>query len=879
MSQAQLSQLQNMSDSQRQQLAAQMGIDLSSLRQQMNSSRSGNSQKTDQQTQYPVGTEFDEFGNPIKPPEEKYEEDEENDELQLYGIDIFESAPSTFSPVTNAPVPSNYIIGPGDSLRILLFGKENNEYDLSVNLDGNISIPSLGPIHVAGMSFSEAKGYVSQKVTEQMIGVQVSVTMGELRSIRVFVMGEVKKPGAYVISSLSTIIQSLYVSGGITDIASLRNIQLKRGGKLVERFDLYDLLRFGDSSSDRVLQDGDVVLVPAVGATVAIDGEVRRPAIYELKNEKKLNDVLALAGGVLPEAYTNAIGIQRYSNGKKIQVTADIESTEFEIQRGDEIFVSPVAPQVDSAVKLIGAVARPGNYQWKPGYRLADLLGDPDTSLLEAADRNYVLILRRMNDQANIEVLQADLAVAKERNIALQARDRVVVFSKNEENELGDFELDDLAFTRDVLTENEKLIWQEQIEKRLFWQQIGLEDEAVITQYSDEELEELAKRKLIELSLEEKEKLLELKNTTFFSRKRLLTPILAQLKEQASIGQPLQLVTINGEVKVPGEYPLARGATVIDLIKAAGGLTESSYSGKAEISRVRISEEGNAELEHIDISLAKVLANPESSPLIQGRDKLNILKVPDWQEDFVVEVKGEVKFPGKYSIRRGETLSELVRRVGGLTSYADAEAAIFTREDLKMQERRNLQRLSEELRKQIASESLRKQSGLGSMVSYDEAKQLLNDLTDVEAVGRLVINLSSQLTGNTVRSIVLKDGDTLYVPGRVQSVNVIGEVYVPSSHLYAENVGFEEYITRSGGYKNLADQEKTYIIRANGSVIVPNRNGGSWFGVSEELDAIQPGDTIVVPFDSGHMDNLTLWTNASQIVYQLAVATAAIGSL
>jgi len=194
-------------------------------------------------------------------------------------------------------------------------------------------------------------------------------------------------------------------------------------------------------------------------------------------------------------------------------------------------------------------------------------------------------------------------------------------------------------------------------------------------------------------------------------------------------------------------------------------------------------------------------------------------------------------------------------------------------------ERKNLQKMAEDLRKQIASESLRRKSGLGNVVSYDEAKKLLKDLSSVDAVGRLVIDFNGILMGKTELDVILQDGDVLIVPSRSQSVNVIGEVYVPTSHLYEQGLSFDNYIAKSGGFRGLADEDRTYIIRANGSVETPNKHSGFWFTNSTDRVQIMPGDTIVVPFNSTEMDNMTLWTNATQIIYQLAVAVAAIGSL
>lgn len=818
LSQAQMNQLKNMSAQERERLARQMGIDLSSLGDLGISQGQNGDSQSGQQRQgniYPRGTQFDEFGNPIDPLEQEDErkktEDDEEEELKLYGFELFANAPSTFSPVADIPVPANYIVGPGDELVVQLYGKENQEYRLEVNREGAIVLPKLGPVTVAGKSFSETKSYLAEIVKRQIIGVEVSVSMGELRTMRVFVMGEAHKPGAYNVSSLSTMTHALFVSGGVSEIASLRNIQLKRGGKLVQTLDLYDLLNAGDASNDALLQSGDVVFIPAVEKTVTVDGQVRRPAIYELKHEETLSQVIKLAGGKLAEGYERGISVKRYTNGVQMQLTVDLSREDIKVQNGDEVRIAKVAPHVTNAVTLIGAVARPGKYQWRDDLRVSDLLGDRKTSLLETADTSYILILRDENQSGDLNILQTDLTElnVEDNDLPLKPNDKVLVFSRIESETMGDIKLEDLAFTDIELDKKEKEKWEKRIEEKLFWQQIGLRGEGEEQGSFDDEMEILSRQSIIELTEAERENILEYKDATYFSRKRMLTPVIAKLREQARLGEPLKLVEIVGEVKVPGVYPLAEGAKVLDLIKAAGGLTESSYGYNSEITRTLINDEGVAEITHVNFSPKSLVeGESETNIALQSKDRVNIFTIPSWQEDLRVTIEGEVEFPGEYTIRRGENLSDLLKRAGGLTEYGDPEAAVFTREDLKEQERKNLVRLAEELRKQIASQSLRKQSGAGSIVSYDEAKNLLRDLTKVQPVGRLVIDLAAISQGQRQSDVKLEDGDALYIPGRSQSVNVIGEVYVPTSHLYSADASYEDYISRSGGYKSLADEER-----------------------------------------------------------------------
>lgn len=879
----QIEQFQRLPRAQQEQLARQIGIDLNMING-LNSSQTSSQPENPFQGPFPRGTSFDEFGNPIlEDPalQDQFEEDE--DELKLYGSELFANEPMHFISVTDVPVPADYILGPGDELVVQLYGKENEEHTLTVSREGYLVIPRLGPFAVSSMSFTEAKAFLETKIKEKVIGVEVSISMGELRTIRVFVMGEAYKPGAYSISALSTITNALFASGGVSEIASLRNIQLKRGGELIATLDLYDLLNAGDSSNDAQLKSGDVVFIPPVEKTVSVDGEVRRPAIYELKSETSLQEVIDLAGGKLAQGYEGAISVKRFLQGTQVQLTGDIQSGDMTIQNGDHITVPKVTPFVSNSITLIGAVARPGKYQWREGMKLSALLGNPHRDLLENADMTYVLILRDKSANRDIEVLQSNLTSVIAGDLSqdhlLASNDRVLVFSKVESEKLGDVVLEDLAYTEEELVEFEKEAWEKTIEDKLFWRSVGLDESQANTE-DDDELLPGEERPVIQLTDLEKERVLELKNSTYFSRKRMLAPVIAKLREQARFGDPIQVVEIAGEVKVQGLYPLTKNASIKELIIAAGGLTESSYPLKSEVTRTRISDDGAAQIEHINFSPKNVMQNiGAESVKLMSRDRVNIFSIPSWQQELKVTVVGEVEFPGEYTIKRGENLSDLMDRVGGLTSFGDAQAAVFTRESLKEQERKNLKTLAEELRKQIASEGLRRQAGDGAIVSYDEAKKLLRDLTKAEAVGRLVIDFEALLAGQSNADISLEDGDVLYVPGLNQAVNVVGEVYVPTSHLFASGLSYEDYINRSGGFRKLADEDSTYIIRSNGSVEIPRRDSGFWFAGANGKGSIRPGDTIVVPFDSESIDGFTVWANATQIIYQLAVAVAAIGSL
>ncbi|MBT8041315.1 MAG: SLBB domain-containing protein, partial [Gammaproteobacteria bacterium] len=357
--------------------------------------------------------------------------------LRPFGYDIFEPKGTTFDPPASGPVPSDYILGPGDTVRVQLFGNVNSIYEYEVTRDGTLNLPELGPVTVAGLSFAEFRADVNKRVQEMLIGTQVSVTMGQLRTIRVFVLGDVNEPGSYVVGGLSTISSALYRSGGVSDIGSLRDIQLKRNGRVVSKLDTYDLLIRGDNSGDSRLQQGDVIFVPPIGKTVTVGGAVRRPAIYEVRRLTTAADLVGLAGGLKPDAFAGGARLERIGeNGGRTVLPVDLSSesaNEIRIRTGDTLQVPQVLPELNNAVTLAGHVYRPGDYPWRAGMRLTDLIQSPE-ELMQGVDTGYVLIRREKERGQPLEVLSANLDAAlrspgSPHDILLEAADTVHVFS------------------------------------------------------------------------------------------------------------------------------------------------------------------------------------------------------------------------------------------------------------------------------------------------------------------------------------------------------------------------------------------------------------------------------------------------------------------
>lgn len=864
---AQIEQFKKLPKAQQEALAKQYGVDLSSITGKGNSQNTAQEQPTIQprlQVEEEVLTDDERF----KPKE---------NELKPFGYELFAGEPTTFMPSENAAVPDTYLIGRGDQLNINFYGKESESHEVVVDREGRISIPNLSPVQVAGLTFSEVKELIKAKVEQEVIGIKAFVSVGQLRSIRILVLGEAYKPGSYSVSSLTTVSHALFISGGVSDIASLRNIQVKRAGRVVANFDLYDLLIKGDSRSDIILKPGDVVFIPSVGSQVAVDGLVKRPAIFELKENENARDLLNMAGGLKPEAYAKKAVIERFNNHNRkeiLSVDFTAKSVRYTPKDGDRIRFNPISSQYDNSISVVGAVARPGHYQWHEGKRISDVFTSVRGDMLPQADLGYGLLIREVNVAGDIDVYQFDIAQAivkaPKHDLQLHENDKVLVFSRYEEKAVEELALSNLALTEAQQELQIKAKQWHEYQQQEFERYIGVLDEDPFEEDNKQKNLTLAQIAKQRSGIEDKE--FEPEDYALFSRHNLLKPIKAKLKQQASVASAMKLVEINGHVTYPGVYPLTVNSGVNELIMAAGGLLESAYTEQAEITRIVAND--SSKVEHIKFNLEKAILQEDGhNHILKSKDSLNVFSIPNWQENVKVELKGEVKFPGIYTIRRGETLTNLLARAGGFSEFAEENAAIFTRESIRLQEQKQLAKLSEDLRRDIAQKSFENSVG-GTSLSYDEMNKLLTDLADVEAVGRLVIDLPLIVADK--QSLVLQNGDALYVPSKRDSISVIGEVNYSTSHLYKPGITYKDYITLSGGLKERADDERIYIIKANGSVVIPDT--GTWFAVND-AQVLEAGDTIVVPLNSDYMDNLTLWSTATQIVYQLGVAVAAISSI
>lgn len=846
----QIEQFKNMPRAQQEALARQLGVDLSSFSAGSNSA---------EQSQSDAVTVIEREVDNKKVAKELSKQSAAEgltSKLIPFGYDLFstpkqtidgESVANSFAPSSNMPVPSDYIMGPDDSISIQLFGKETADFELTVNNEGTIQIPDLGPVSVTGLTYQELKQQLTEKYKQQVIGVNPHITMGKLRTIQVFIVGETHRPGAFTLSSLSTITHALFASGGVNNIGSLRNIELKRAGKTVSNYDLYDLLVFGSTEKDLRLQQGDVIFIPTVSRLVSVDGNVRRPAIYEVKGTETLSDLLNIAGGILPSAAANKLQVARMSPqaGLEIKTVNSLtnDGKRFLLQGGDYINVPDSNPEFNRAVLISGAYSTPGLAQWSKAKKLSSLIDE--SSLLNSTDLDYALVVRREKFASISEVFQFEprKVLSGEYDLELRQFDQITLFNKTGK--------DDAAGVESEVTKGDLKTSQDDLKS-------GQAD-----YLQNLEIYSFTEKQLL------------LKDTKNLSRKQLLAPIIARLKSEGTHFDPVKLAEISGQVKFPGIYPIANDGRVMDLILAAGGLLESAYVQKAELSRTQLDVNNAFKVQHIEINLLDALLGEAFSnqPLV-SKDNLNVHRTPDWYDNRVVQLVGEVVFPGSYFIKKNETLSQLIERAGGLTAEASLDAVIFTREELRVREKANLDKTVEELRQQIISSNVSGSQNVKT-VNYEDAKVILDELLAAEPVGRLIIDMDAIINGSNGSDIQLKNGDKLYVPNISPVVSVIGEVYVSTTHILQETISIEEYIQRSGGLTPRADDNNIYIVKANGSVKIPDND--FWFDGEELL--LESGDTIVVPRDAVNYERLGLWQTVTQIFYQSAVALIAIGTL
>lgn len=682
--------------------------------------------------------------------------------LQRFGSDAFLLGTGNANELPmDLPAGPDYVLGPGDSLVVNMWGGLSNRLNRTIDRQGQIELPEAGTVMIDGETIAQAQEAIQKTLSTQFQDEHVEISLGRVRTVRIYVVGDVQRPGAYDVSSLSTPLNALYAAGGPTSRGSLRVVKQFRENQLVREIDLYDFLLKGvRSSSDRLLP-GDTILVPPVGPQISVEGTVHRPAIYELDGEKTLDQVLDLAGGVLPTASLKQINVERVVAHESrtmlsLQLPDNVNGVkqalaDFHVQGGDDVVISQILPYNQQAVYLEGHIYRPGKYPYKEGMTISDLLHSYQDVLPEPADHAEL-----------VRLMPPDF------------RPRTINFS-----------------LRDAL--------------------IG--------------------------------------NSSF-----LLEPFdLIHVFGRYEIDPPK--VSIEGEVLRPGEYPMSQGLTVAGLVSMAGGFKRSAFQEEADLSSYVIQNGQKVLTNHQDIAVEKALnGDKDADVLLKPGDVVSIRSLDGWQDiGASVKISGEIEHAGSYGIDNGERLSSVLKRAGGFRESAYTPGIVLERvqvRELAEQARQEMIQRIENTPIEVRPGTMSEQAAAAMRQTLEQQQQhALALLRGHPASGRLVISISKDINTweNTPADIELREGDTLFIPKQPNFVMVSGQVYNPVGIVYAPGRDMDWYLRRAGGATSSGDRKRIYVLRADGSVIVPGRSESIWAGNKFTTMRMRPGDTIFVP--------------------------------
>ena len=663
--------------------------------------------------------------------------------LPVFGSNLFNGASNTFEPNLKLPAPRNYILGPDDQIVVNIFGNNVAAWSLPISIEGNINIPNIGLVNVAGKTFEQASDIIKSKLIAANYsigkGTNVQFSLGNIRSIKVIMQGECIKPGTYTIISFATVFNALSVAGGPNNIGSYRNIEVIRDGKIIDHMDLYDFLLKGSQKGNIPLKDQDIILVPTYDIRVELKGEVKRPALFETLPGETLQDLISYAGGFSDYAFEDHISVNRV-NGQEREIR-DLFETEYKSyipKRGDRYNVDRILDRFKNRVTIKGAVFRPKDYQLQDGLTLSKLIANAG-GLREDAFTARASIIRLKSDNSNEEISfnVADVLANKPGADQLLQREDIVTISSK-------FDLRD--------------------------------------QYK---------------------------------------------------------VSIQGEVRVQGDYAYADSMQVADLIIRAGGLTEAASTKRISVSR-RIYDSDPTNLESkmatvYNISIDGSLKTGEGNFILKPFDIVLVYTLPGYEVQKFVNVQGEVLYPGPYPIiKKNERISDIITRAYGLTASANIDGSSLRRDNLARMGTEKSKINTAELENQT-NDRLRRLDRIYKDSTFTDATQMRNNFVGID-LRKILQN------PGTKEDLIVESGDVLVIPKQLQTVKVNGEVLFPSEVVYENSKNLKDYVLNAGGFASDAFRRGAYVVYANGTV-----KGIRRFLFFNNRLAIKPGSEIYIP--------------------------------
>ncbi|MGA2831818.1 MAG: SLBB domain-containing protein [Terracidiphilus sp.] len=753
---------------------------------------------------------------------ERFAEDATGRRLPVYGRQLFDEVPTTFAPVEHVPVPADYAVGPGDELLIRAWGKIDLDSRVTVDRNGQIYLPKIGSVTVAGLRYEQVEGYLHSAIGALFKDFELNVAMGQLRSIQIFVLGGARQPGGYTVSSLSTLVDALFASGGPSATGTMRHIQLRRGGQTITEFDIYDLMQKGDKSHDVRLLPGDVIYFPSIGAQVAISGDINVPGIYELKGETTVGAALKGAGGMTSLADAERVVLERIENHSSRQVeefALDAWGQEHLLRDGDLLRVFPLSPKFENAVTLRGNVAQPGLYAWKEGMRISDLI----------PSRAFLITRDYWNQENHLIPRISDHPFGNPRTDQ-NGNEQIDQYGNPQNDQLGNAQA---GQSSDLSTDQYGKPRRDQLGN-------GQEDQngnPRTDQYGNTQSD---RSRVLHGNQTDN-----LRNDQSWNSR---TPIID------TVGQT--------SAEINWEYALIERLDERDL---STHLIPFHLAGAID----NPTSQDNQLLKAGDVVTIFSRAD---------------LDLPMEKHASFVRVGGEVNAPGVYRVNPGETLRDVVHQAGGLTPHSYLYASIFTRVSARKAQEKQLQQSTEQMQRELTAKfantvPLAGQTGADQQAQLAMQQNALARLASIKPTGRVVLDMKPAAeTIADMPAFPLEDGDTFYIPPRFSTVEVGGAVYNANALRYEPGKRLTAYLNDAGGATREADPRRIFVIRADGTVISRQSRNIHSHGSFGNLKLL-PGDAIVVPEKLRVSNGLQTFANYAQIISGAAMTGAVLATV
>lgn len=854
--------------------------------------------------------------------------------LTQFGYDLV-GVPRPVSAMQAGAVQDDYVLGVGDEIVVALRGQENNTYRMRVNRDGQILLPQLPPITAVGRTLGDVRHEIGIAVQQTFITTDAFVTVGQVRQASVLVGGEVRAPGTRVLSAMSSPLDAILLSGGVAKTGTLRAIRLVRNGQ-VRTIDLYSVLVGGQFPSLGTLQNGDRIIVPPLGPTVAVAGLVRRPGVYELSpgaTEVNVDALIALAGGLeIPGNYAFAKQ-ELQEDGDVVLVTAVGSEA---VRDGEVLLVDPSRDARSGQVELAGAVGAKGPRPLSAAPTISRLIQGTE-NLTRDAYTVFALLVRRaprsnallfqpfsleavlseaadvaLNDDDLVYVLTIDQArvLAGEAERQLQ-RARVMALQGGQQSQqwgdetiansqpgtqqfpaasqfegifapspltLSNLQTQQLGTQTGTQTALANLSAEQTALANLSaGQQANVQNLAAQLQTQGLNADQALRTALAnQQGLSTQQGPLTQQELRMLIEQTTVENLAAELDVLPNALQRLAqdyIVWVVGEVRSPGAYLGAQGSTLQSMIQTAGGVQRTADLSSVEVASTVVDRTSG---------VARTTRSSYQSQIddfqriaVRPLDVIRLRPMFSDNLNGTITLGGEVRYPGTFDVVRGERLSAIIQRAGGFTQEAYSYGAIYTRVGIALDEGAENERRAAALESQLARLSVTPDAAISpAAVSFLSA--LPDQVRDAPTTGRMTVTVDPVLLrANPELDILVEPGDRLFIPSRPQTVAVRGEVLTPGAFLYQPARGLSDYIELAGGSATSADERRIFVILPDGSA-QPARV--SWL-LERDINLIPPGSTIIIPRDLEPFNLNVFLRDATQIMSQLAVSAASLAIL